>query len=354
MSKPSCGPRLRPNKAGIYYIFWAENNRTKRVSTRTGNLQEAQKVLAGFLLEGEKAKSGRMTVGEMIDYYVVNHVEAAVVDKKKVKFILGHFQEIFGADTYVDELCGDDFTRFRRKRCKDGPLNDATIRRDMVIFLAAANFAVRNRKLENRHVPVIDLPAPNEGRDRWLTREEAQRLLAAAQGPAQRLTPVYRLVAIALGTGKRRGSIEPLTWFQVDLKNRQIDFRRPGEPETKKRRGRAPISSWLLPILERAHREKTNEYVLGSDFDLWRPLSKVAKAALLKNVSCHTLRHTWGTWAAQGGASIWDIAGVMGCSVATATRNYLHHCPAHLRDVADSVSPEAAEIVSKNVQKDGL
>lgn len=360
MSRPNNGARLRPNQFGIYYIAWTEEGRSHRASTRTANLQEAQKILAGFLLEQQTAaeRGTRWTVGQVIDYYDTNHVEEKIVDKERTRRALGFVRAELGEDRFMDELASDDFTKYRtaRRRLKSSkglPIKDATIRKEISAFLTAANFCVKNRKLPAGHVPVIELPDHSEPRDRWLTREEAQRLLKAADkapglaGRASgRLTPVYRLIAIALSTAKRRRAIETLKWFQVDLKNRMIDFRRPGERETSKRRGRSPISSWLLPVLERAYREKKNEFVLDSPDEINGQFKRVAARAGLKDVTAHTLRHTWGTWAAQGGMSMWGIAGVMSCTVQTATNNYLHHSPEHLRSIADSVSPELVNAVA--------
>lgn len=353
MARPNSGPRLKPDgKTGIYYIVWSEKRRTKRLSTGTANLLEAQRVLAGFLLEQQNAdeRASRWTVGMVIDYYDQNHVEEDVVAEKRQRRALEKVRAILGEDTFIDELASDAFTKYRTKRraqkWREKPISDATIRRELNPFAAACNFCVRNRKIENRHVPVIDLPAHSPSRDRWLTRDEAQHLLKTAQAGRERLTPMYRLIAIALATAKRRRAIETLKWFQVDLKNRVIDFRPKDRAETKKRRGTAQISDWLLPILERAYREKRNEYVLdvpGVRTILFR---EIADKAGMPDVTAHTLRHTWGTWAAQGGMPMWAIAGVMECSIETATRNYLHHSPEHLRAMVNSVSPELEAVTS--------
>lgn len=356
MGRPNNGPRLRKEgKDGNYVIAWSENRRTKRVSTGTANLLEAQKVLAGFLVEQQRVSEmgARWTVGMVIDYYDENHAETDVVDKKRQRRALARIRASLGDDTFMDELASDDFTKYRaaRKRAKGQkgkPINDATIRRELNSFLAAANFCVRNRKIENRHVPVVDLPDHNAGRDRWLTQEEFQTLHKAAQPEgANRLTPVYRFFALAVGTYRRRHAIETLKWFQVDFRSGIIDFRRPGEAETAKKRGIAAIPDWLMPILKRAYDEKISEYVLDDPYSLTRDIRAVCDAAGFPDVTAHTLRHTGGTWAAQGGASMWEIAGAMGCTIATAERNYLHHSPKHLRDVVNRVAvvinmPEAA------------
>lgn len=353
MGRPNTGPRLRLEPNGVYAIAWSENRRTKRVSTGTRNLQEAQKVLGGFLLEQEQERErGHVwTVGQIIQFYDDNHVAKKVRNKNTQRRMLAMAKKWLGEDTPIDQISADDMTRYydgRRKvpGYKGDQIKDATIRREWNAFLAAVNYAVRNRKVENRHAPMIDLPPHSPGRDRWLTEEEAARLLAAAQPEGEkRLTRVHRLIALALGTARRREAIESLTWFKVDLKNRTIDFRRPDEPETTKRRGIAAISDWLLPILERAYREKTSEYVLDRPTPLLKPLQAAVKAAGLEDVTAHTLRHTWGTWAAQKGASMWEIAGGMGCTVATAERTYLHHSPDHLRGVMNrvSVAPAGAQ-----------
>lgn len=356
MGRPNHGPRLRPNRLGIYYICWSENNRSRRRSTGTGNLPQAQQILAGFLTELQKSQDdSRRTVGWVFDYYSENHLANRAADVGRERRALGFLRASLGEHTFMDDLASEDFTKYEawRKRSKNkqgGPINGATIRRELAVFLAAANFAVRNRKLENRHVPVIALPPPNEGKDRWLSRQESQRLLEAAQGDSQRLTRIYRFVAIVLANGKRKGSVVPLKWFQVDFKSRVIDFRRPGAPETKKRRGRAPISDWLLPILERAYREKTSEYVLDHPGRIDYSFEMAVAKAGLVDVTPHTLRHTWGTTAAQMGFSMWKIAGVLGCSIATANKNYLHHSPENLRDVADHVTADMLNMLAPEVK----
>jgi integrase len=48
-------------------------------------------------------------------------------------------------------------------------------------------------------------------------------------------------------------------------------------------------------------------------------------------VTPHVLRHTWASLAAMNGVSLWDIAQVLGDTIATVEANYLHLTPGHLR-----------------------
>src|SRR4029450_5885819 len=63
-------------------------------------------------------------------------------------------------------------------------------------------------------VPRIRLEKESEGRLRWLTPEEATRLLDVCRD--SRNTDLLDLVEFALFTGMRRGEVLGLTWARVD------------------------------------------------------------------------------------------------------------------------------------------
>ncbi len=67
----------------------------------------------------------------------------------------------------------------------------------------------------------------------------------------------------------------------------------------------------------------------------------MVKATGISDATPHTLRHTCGTWLAQRGVPMWEIAGYLGMTVETASWVYLHHSPEHLRAAADAVGRKA-------------
>jgi integrase len=135
---------------------------------------------------------------------------------------------------------------------------------------------------------------------------------------------------IALHTGARKGAIEQLLWSQVDLDRGRIQFNPPGRVQTKKRRAVVPISDKLFKILSMV--DEREGYVIGGKGGTVRTAFETAvKRASLKEVTPHTLRHTWATWAAQAGTSMWEIAGVLGDTIATVEKRYAHHHPDYLR-----------------------
>jgi integrase len=378
MPRPAKGPRLELNDFGLYEVHWSETytdprtqkrkSRSKRVSTRTGNLQEAQRFLAGWLTEADRVQSGAWTVQEAWEFYEAEYLDAkntAAPDNEKfrIKPILAFF-----ADYIVSEIDATDVNEYTRRRrsgkikvvtvSKDGTekefaraVSDSTIRRELGVLIAAINFCADQKKISRNDVPSIPLPAEGDARDFWLVEEELDLIMAAAQPTsAKRLTRAYRFIALARYTAARRRAIEQIDWFRTSLDRRQIDYRKPGERRTKKRKVAVPIADELLPILKRAFDEKISEHVLDNPGSIRKALdtaieraAKMAEgmgrpemAARIRRTTAHTFRHTWATLSAQRGVPLWKIAGVLGDTLATVERNYAHHCPDHLRDAVNA------------------
>jgi integrase len=192
-------------------------------------------------------------------------------------------------------------------------------------------------------VPEFELPPQNPPKERWLTREEAARLLWAAR----RYQHMRRLILLGLYTGSRPGVILALRWDQIDLKA-EIMTRTPhGRSQDKKKRApKVKIGRRLLTHLKRWKRLDKSETLVCHFTDRWHPGSravedphgawaKIIRAAKLKGVTRHTLRHTRATWMAQSGVPLWEAAGFLGMTVKTLERVYAHHDPSNQERAAN-------------------
>jgi integrase len=130
-------------------------------------------------------------------------------------------------------------------------------------------------------------------RTRWLTPDEAARLLAAAR-PTTRTQ-----IMLQLYTGCRPSEAYGLRWADVDLSHRTVLFRdtKNGEDRT------SPIPNALF--LHLANLADRGELVCGGPFDkkTRRGHFHAARAAagLGSDVTPHTLCHTFATWARRFG-----------------------------------------------------
>jgi len=341
---------IRKKDGGIYEICWTEKGpdgepRSRRKSTRTKDRERAEAILVHFITlkaRLDKDAPGSLTVGIILDDYEEEHVNQNLSSKGTAKYCLVKLRHHFGA-LRPQEIGPDHVLKYNQLR-RAGVLGrrsgDGTIRRELGVLVAAINHAAKYKRISKDDVPYIPLPVKPDPKDRWLTKDEARKLLAAsgkAHGRTKRVTRLYRFIFLALHTASRRTALQELKWSQVDMEHRRIDLNPPGRKRTKKRRPIVPISDQLYAELEvwRGQRMKNSDYVLDHPGCIRQQFVRLAKKLDMDDVTPHTMRHTWGTWAAIDGKEMWKIAGVMGISLQTALSTYLHHSPHHLRDTVD-------------------
>jgi integrase len=209
-----------------------------------------------------------------------------------------------------------------------------TAAKELSVLRAALHYAEKNGHLIQ--TPFVEMPPAQPGRDRWVTRSEAARLLLESRREPKVRLHLPLFVMIALYTAARSGAILGLRWTQVDFLRGRIDFNEPGRPRTRKRRAIIPIPRPLLAALTRAHCRASSPYVLSYDGKRIGNIRKSFKAAAeragLEGVTPHVLRHTAGTWLAQRGVPLWQIAGWLGHSLLRTTELYAHHSPDHFEE----------------------
>lgn len=189
----------------------------------------------------------------------------------------------------------------------------------------------------------FELPKAGKRRQKYLTDEEIEKLLATAaarRGPDGKLTRVERALWLGIYAGARLKAMCELPWIRVDFINRQIYFpSEDGDDPKNKGRGIVPISDQLLPVLQRAYEERTSEFVIGPG-GLWDSIQRVVYAAGLAKpgyvppqgkekakatgIYPHALRHTTATHMASKQVPIWEIANILGNSPKVVQEVYAH------------------------------
>lgn len=253
--------------------------------------------------------------------------------------VMGHAIEMltsFWQGRMVSDVRRDTCHRY----CEGRQRSAGTTRRELGVLQAAINYAFKDGKL-TRSV-AVELPKSPPPRDRWLTRQETARLLQASRTEQARLyMPLFILLGVY--TGRRKEAILSLRWAQVDFEAGLIDFETPGRERTKKRRGKVPIPTKLLPHLRRARRRGSDlGYVLHINGkrigNIKKGFAAACRRAGLQNVSPHTLRHTAATRLMQAGVPHWQAAGFLAMSEKTLRDVYGHHHPDYLREAAEAIS----------------
>lgn len=178
------------------------------------------------------------------------------------------------------------------------------------------------------------------GRVRFLSDEERERLLKACK--ASTSTTLYPIVMIAISTGMRQGEILSLTWDRVDLSRGVLLLE-----HTKNGERRAvPLVGKALEILteyKRVHQRIDTPLVFPSEDGTKHAECRMAwrnavKKAELTNFRFHDLRHTAASYLAMNGASLIEIAAVLGHKTLSMVKRYSHLSEQHTAAVVERMN----------------
>jgi integrase len=228
----------------------------------------------------------------------------------------------------------------------------AAARRELEDLRAAINHH-RREGLCSEIVSVV-LPPRTEARERWLSRDEAARLLWAAWRARQVMRDqatlravgrhVARFILVGLYTGTRSAAICGAAMVptvgrgHVDLEEGVFYRRAIGRRQTKKRQPPVKLPPRLLAHMRRwaakgLARKSVVEWNGKAVESVRKGFAAAAQAAGLgDDVTPHILRHTCATWLMQGGANLWDAAGFLGMTVQQLETGYGHHHPDFQQD----------------------
>lgn len=379
MPRPNRGYQLgfyqpKGYKARQWVIFWYDRG-TKRehatglVDSRAA--KDAEAARAEFVQARERPSgplpAERLSIAQALDYYAAEH-GPQTADPARIGYAVDALLPFFGA-LPVSAVKGETCRAYQRSRVKtvregkkrrEVPVAPATVRRELGTLKAAFSHCYREGYLTT--LPGVWLPPKTRGRDRWLTRTEAARLLRAAR--AEPLAKPHLPIFILLGlyTGQRAEAILSLQWApnvaggHVDLSRGVIDFNPQGRARTKKARSIIPIPAKLRPILE-GLRRRTGRHLIEVDGKpvtyIRRSFRTACRNAKVTGVVRHTLRHTCCTWLAQAGVDIWKAAGWVEMSEETFRSKYAHHHPDYLADVKNAVgrkSPSQNPLLRRNAK----
>lgn len=281
--------------------------------------------------------SGPVTIKQILDAY-----HKAVPGQSPRRALYAEFGSRTPAA--IDRTVCENYAAKRAK----AKIRPSTIHTELGILRSALLMAAKAKWISE--APEVYRPAPSPPRDRWLTPEEAQALIEGAGSRHIRL-----FILLALHTGARRGAILDLTWDRVDLEHSRIDFTAPGRPTGRKRRSAVPIQPGLHSALLEAYSARLSDHVIEfagqAVKSVKRAFREAASRAKLERVTPHTLRHTAATWAAQEGAPMWEIAGMLGHTTIEITQKvYAKHHPDHLKQASSAIEKRlnSARPVPKN------
>lgn len=332
-------------RGSVWWGRWSVKGERFQVSSGTSDETLAREILSKKYAESFREKAlgekPRRTWAKATERYLEEHEDLNTYDEyvKKSAWWDTRFEE--QKVVYLDEITPDLVKEIRKwwmsvpKQRGGGKRSPADVNRYIAYLRAVMNAAYREyRWFATGEEPPLYRFEPGEvTRLRFLQPDEVDRLVDALPAP-------YGMAArFAVATGLRRRNVLRLQWDQVDQQSKSATIL--GEYMKNGDLLRIPLNDKALQVL----REQANdsEYVFVKDSGapakeipskVWK---RACKAAGLKNLRWHDLRHTWASLMRQQGVALEVIQELGGWKSLAMVERYAHLSIDHLRDAASVI-----------------
>lgn len=309
----------------------------------------------GRYFKGQEAH--RKTLADLIDQYMrLEMPKRQPAEQQKIKNALGWWRREIG-DLLLQDLSPSTLAQARDKllnspsernknaknRTESKTKSPATVTRYMALLSQAFTVAVQEWEwLDQNPMRKVKKPSLPQPRARFLSDAERARLLEACkESPCHLLYPV---VVVALSTGARYSEVMHLTWDQVDL-NRGVARL---EKTKNNERRILPLTHHALSVMQDLHElegRPINGLVFPRDdglapMEIRKQWKNALAAADIQNFRFHDLRHSAASYLAMNGASLAEIAEVLGHKTLQMVKRYAHLSDKHIISVVERMNKE--------------
>ena len=235
-------------------------------------------------------------------------------------------------DKRLNEIAPLDLERMKSELTKDN-LSSQTIKHALCVIRQAINKAIEWGMYKGDNpVKKVKMPFVDNQRLRFLTYEEADRLLSALKKISKQ---VHDMALLSLLSGLRVGEIFNLKMQDINFENALISVKDSKNQKSRQAPMPGGIKNMLKDYYEKdvpdayAFIDKRNgekvKYLSATYYRVVKNLGfNTGINDRREKVTFHTLRHTCGSWLAMQGESIFTIRDVLGHKTTAMTNRYSH------------------------------
>ena len=305
---------------------------TKTFSTKKEAIQFSQKI-EGSIQEQIAFTSldNKLTFKELAGDYIVK--ECTIKRPQEQTSKLEFWVKYIGIKQ-VSNISSSDI--YNTLDCLPKHLSNATYNRYKAAASVVFNYACRQYNLTTNPVGLIPSKPEDNHRVRYLSALERKRLLAACKEASW--PKLYLLALIAITSGARRGELLGLRWKDIDFERQTayVQTSKNGNPKV------LPLTDTVVKELTRFRQQDSSlifnsEIKLDKAFHFNKQWKKALVEAKVEDFTFHCLRHTCASYLAQSGASLLEIADVLGHKQISVTKRYAHLCINHKAKLINNV-----------------
>jgi len=247
----------------------------------------------------------------------------------------------------TSELTRADLRKWIASLSREG-LAPASIARAVSATRGFFKFLMLDGHIKTHPAEDLDTPQRFSYLPKFLTEDEINRLLAAPDVSTEEGIRDRAVLEIMYATGLRVSELVGLKQADVDLLAGLVVCHGKGNKERRVPLGKSAIH-WLqqYAAVKAQYGKQTTPHVFlhrGRPFTrqiAWSMIKRHAEKAGIKNVSPHTLRHSFATHLLQHGADSRSVQALLGHSDISTTQIYTHITDLHLRAAYDRHHPRA-------------
>lgn len=335
-------------RGSVYYVASFQDGKRIYKSTGKRTKQDAFQ----FLLEHQRGKRcpPRLTLSAYLDKFLEyakdNYTPANFSNTRRVlkQFLLAHGDRQLASITPLD-IESWKSTRLQATRGLGSGrvqrISPVSVNSNLRVIRAAFGYAVRWGLLEKNPMATVTFLRVPERSRAHLSLSDLQLLLSRI--PERWLRD---MVLLGVLTGLRRGEMLHLRWQDVDLGKRILRVENGPGFRTKSGKPRVvPLNHSAVTLLRqgRAHGQSDMVFSAGG-----RPLTpswvthrfkhRIRVAGLPEDIHFHSLRHTFASWLAQDGVSLYAIQKLLGHSSPNVTQIYSHLQPDQMHETVNRLS----------------
>ncbi len=268
------------------------------------------------------------------------HKASHMDDKMSLRWLDTHLQ-----GKYLDQITRDVMDEVTAARKAEG-VSNATVNRTIQVARAILRKAEREWGWLDKAPVIRFLPEPKR-RIRWLTKEEAAKLVAELP------EHLAEMVRFTLATGLRASNVTGLEWNQVDI-GRRVAWIHADQAKA----GKAipvPLNVGAMAVLSRqVGKHPTRVFTFKG-----RPISQAGRGAWKKalvragieNFRWHDLRHTWASWHVQAGTPLNVLQELGAWESVEMVRRYAHLAADHLAEYADRLNDQGGTNLVQSIRR---
>lgn len=281
--------------------------------------------LINLLNKPSQIKQKEITLDEFYNKYYLPYIKQHIKSWKLNESVYRLYIKKYFGNHELNNVKKLEIIKAHNEQISLRKLKPGTANKFLIFLSAIYTHAIELNVIENLISPTKGIKrfVENNNKDRFITKEETQRLIKAVNESMNE--NLKFIIPFLILTGARKSEVLKAKWKDIDMYNMMWTI--PTSKSGKKRY--IPISNELHKLILQIPKRK-NIYLFVSpktnlpQNDVYQAWNNARIKANLKDVRMHDLRHSFASQLVNSGRSLYEVQILLGHSNIKMTQRYAH------------------------------